>query len=431
MTSFKNAVLKLPYYINRKFILAILKKELNKSAGYYAPQKPGVLYIAASCLPCHISGYTSRTHEILRSLADIYPDFKTLTRPGYPWDRKDTLVFPEDDGTLLDGIQYDHLRQPTRMKHVVHYALAAAKAVENYAMKHSVGCIHAASNHVNALPGLIAARKRGLKFQYEMRGLWELTRASRFPEYENSPPYNLGLELEGFVAKHADRVFTISEQLKLYAIKRWKIPERRIEILPNCVDPNHIKPDNNICVKPGLIGYAGSLINYEGLDTLLEAMAILKTKNVPVNLRIIGEGEAKKSLESLCANLDLQDRVQFLGRQQPELARQQLQECALICIPRKPFEVCKIVTPIKLVEAMAIGKPVIVPDLPVFRDEVGQKNDELFFKSGNPTDLAARLEKAISEPDLFSAIGQMLRQKVLDSRQWKQHVGAILPPLDN
>lgn len=431
MTSFKNAVLKLPYYVNRKFILAVLKKELKKSPGGYAPLKPRVLYIAASCLPCHISGYTSRTHEILRSLAEIAPDFKTLTRPGYPWDRKDSLDFPEHEATLLDGIQYDHLRQPTRMKHVVHYALAAAKAVENYAVENAISCIHAASNHVNALPGLIAARKLGLKFQYEMRGLWELTRASRFPDYENSPPYNLGLELEGFVAKHANRVFTISEQLKLYAMKRWKIPEKRIEILPNCVDPNHIRPNNDIRVKQRLIGYAGSLISYEGLDTLLDAVAILKAKDITVNLRIIGEGEAKKDLESLCINLDLQDRVQFLGRRQPEQARQQLQECALICIPRKPFEVCKIVTPIKLVEAMAMGKPVIVPDLPVFRDEVGQNNDVLFFKSANSEDLAARLEKAIAEPDLFSSIGQSLRQKVLDSRQWKQHVGAILPPLDN
>ncbi len=46
-------------------------------------------------------------------------------------------------------------------------------------------------------------------------------------------------------------------------------------------------------------------------------------------------------------------------------------QSALVCLPRKPFEVCRIVPPIKLVEALAMAKPVIVPDLPVFRDELG------------------------------------------------------------
>ena len=105
-----------------------------------------------------------------------------------------------------------HSRTPRNNRFTALYAAQASAVLEAHARNTRAAVIHAASNHVNALPALIAARRLGLPFQYEMRGLWELTRASRQPGFKNSHNYHLGLELEGFVAAHADRVFVISEQ---------------------------------------------------------------------------------------------------------------------------------------------------------------------------------------------------------------------------
>lgn len=68
--------------------------------------------------------------------------------------------------------------------------IQASRVIADTARIENVSQIHAASNHFNALPALLAARMLGIPFHYEMRGLWELTRASRQPWYENSARFH-------------------------------------------------------------------------------------------------------------------------------------------------------------------------------------------------------------------------------------------------
>lgn len=385
---------------------------------------PGrLLYVAASCLPYHVSGYTARTHELLHALRAAGADLRVLTRPGYPWDREDRLHAPHYV-TRLDDIQYAHFDHPPNLWPTALYVPAAARAIERYARWHKVARIHAASNHVNALPALIAARRLGIPFQYEMRGLWELTRVSRMPEFAASPLCRLGLDLEGLTATHADRLFVISEQLAAWAQREWGIPAERIRLLPNCVDGGRIRPLPDVPVEPGLIGYAGSLIGYEGLDTLLDAVAVLRQRGIAARLHVIGDGEARPALEAQARGLE--DRVRFFGRVAPEKAREHLARCALVCVPRKPFEVCRIVPPLKLAEAQALGKPVVVPDLPVFRDELGPEPAGWFFRAGDAAHLAEVLAEALANPGRLAAVGERGRRHVLERRQWRHFCTEVL-----
>lgn len=540
----------------------------------FQPIEGNFLYVPASCLPYHISGYTTRTHEILKAISKAIEEKSTkdttkenkvlenvekptnytntnsfeasapklfvLTRTGYPWDRKDALSYPEDnkDYNVLDGIRYDHIRTPKNSKLTAIYAEEASLEIEKYIVKNSISCVHAASNHVNALPALIAAKRLGIPFQYEMRGLWELTRISRQPKFAKSHNFKLGLELEAFVAKHADRVFVISEQLSKYIQRNWGIPKGKINLLPNCADTDRIKPDfsssnvstvnpkgneqssnnkdknkNNILNDSFLgitidkdnkqelvtsnnyssnstsnsatnlsshlasetivIGYAGSLIVYEGLQTLLKAMNVLVfQKKMNVHLNVIGDGEYRKTLEELALSLNLSDQVTFFGRLSPIEAKNKQDECALICIPREPFDVCKVIPPIKLVEAMAKEKCVLVPNLPVFIDELSipdacksastsdssnslnsftapdstsinvsnvsahllspevlSNNDSgcIFFKSGNAEHLAEVLHYHLSRVDELKARGQKARKYAITYRQWKMFAPLIMP----
>lgn len=521
----------------------LVKQKANSNVlNGFQPIEGNFLYVPASCLPYHISGYTTRTHEILKAISKAIEEKSTkdttkenkvlenvekptnytntnsfeasapklfvLTRTGYPWDRKDALSYPEDnkDYNVLDGIRYDHIRTPKNSKLTAIYAEEASLEIEKYIVKNSISCVHAASNHVNALPALIAAKRLGIPFQYEMRGLWELTRISRQPEFAKSHNFKLGLDLEAFVAKHADRVFVISEQLSKYIQRNWGIPKEKINLLPNCADTDRIKPDfsssnvstvnpegneqssnnkdknkNNILNDSFLginidkdnkqelvtsnnyssnstsnstsnsatnlsshlasetivIGYAGSLIVYEGLQTLLKAMNVLVfQKKMNVHLNVIGDGEYRKTLEELALSLNLSDHVTFFGRLSPIEAKNKQDECALICIPREPFDVCKVIPPIKLVEAMAKGKCVVVPDLPVFKDELSYLENTqespsgcIFFKSGDFNDLASVLEKIIflSNTNELKKNGDRARQYVVDNRQWKYFATTICP----
>ena len=527
----------------------LVKQKTNRVVlGNFLPKKENFLYVPASCLPYHISGYTTRTHEILKALANAIGDISrtniettnsyenvssnttnhkfldgkifVLTRTGYPWDRKDSLVYPDagKDYNILDGIRYDHLKTPKNSKLTALYAEEASLEFEKYIVKNHISCVHAASNHVNALPALIAAKRLGISFQYEMRGLWELTRISRQPEFAKSHNFKLGLDLEAFVAKHADRVFVISNQLSLYIQKNWGIPKEKIFLLPNCADVDKLKPDTSIeenskeksdltiedcdtestllskdlsslssdvnneknsenfiyATSKIVIGYAGSLIVYEGLQTLLKAMDILvNRKNMNIHLNIIGDGEYRNTLEELARSLGLNNNVTFFGRLSPLEAKNKQDECSLICIPREPFEVCQIVPPIKLVEAMAKGKCVVVPDLPVFVDELSivdnvtnnkaldsnslsisnsnfessskvgsakqlsleelSNNDSgcIFFRSGNFENLAEVLANHLSNLDELVKRGIKARDYAIKNRQWKMFVPFIFPNFKN
>lgn len=417
--------------LNRALTCGVLGRRLRAAPAVraYQPVPGSLLYVAASALPYHTSGYTTRTHEVIHALRAAGAEVRALTRPGYPWDRQDRTCDAEGLETTVDDVQYLHVPAPANNRPALQFALQAAPVIAAEAARYRASAIHAASNHVNALPALLAARQLGVPFFYEMRGLWELTRVSRMPEFEGTQAYRQGLDLEGLVARHADRLFVISDQLGRYAAARWGVAAERMALLPNCVNPKRFAAARADEVESRSIGYAGSLICYEGLDTLLEAVAGLARRGVAVRVNIVGEGEARAELEAQAERLGVTDRVRFHGRLAPEAAREVIRGSALVCLPRRPFEVCRIVPPIKMVEAMAMAKPVIVPDLPVFRDELGPDPAGWFFRAGDAADLADVIEAAFADGAALAAQGAKARDYATTRRNWATYVAHLVSQL--
>src|SRR5690606_10649725 len=162
--------------------------------------------------------------------------------------------------TMVDDVLYRHVRQPAGHNWpVLPFALRAAPVIAEIAMRERVAVIHAASNHVNALPALLAARMLGIPSHFQMPGLWDLARISRMPEYERLQAYKQGLQLEQLVASHADKLFVISEQLGEHVRNHWGVAEDRMALLPNCVDAARFVPADAAIIEPDSLGYAGSL----------------------------------------------------------------------------------------------------------------------------------------------------------------------------
>jgi glycosyltransferase involved in cell wall biosynthesis len=424
-----------PIFPTLERVLTVQILKLRVSYNYniynYISVQDKVLYVAASSLPYQTSGYTNRTHAVIRAFGSAGLDVHVLTRPGYPWDRKDRQQDAICDETVVDDVTYQHSKTPANNRPVLQYVFQAAQVVAEVSATKRVAVIVAASNHVNALPALLAAKKLGIPFIYEMRGLWELSRVSRYPEFMNSQRFKMGLALEGLVARHASHVFVISEQLRRYVHEHFDVPEYRIGLLPNCVDPHRFEVPLLDAVEPLTIAYAGSLIEYEGLDTLLQAVAVLGAHGIRCQLNIAGDGEARPALNAMVVQLGIEGHVRFFGKLNPDAARQVIARAALVCIPRKPYEVCKIVPPIKLVEALAMAKPVIVPDLPVFRDELGTESAALFFRSGDVQDLARVLKEALYKPLEMRALGLRARAYVEQHRTWTPYVHSVLDAIDH
>lgn len=388
----------------------------------YATEPGSMLYVAASCRPYHVTGYTMRTHELARAIAAGDRKVTVMTRPGYPWDRHDTALVPSSDEEVFDGMDYVHRRHPLKSLPPDLYVHYAADAVASVAKERRVSLIHAASDHVNAMPALVAARRLGLPFQYEMRGIWELSRASRIPRYEETEAFALALDFEGFVASNADRLFVISEQLRDYISDRWNIARDSIALLPNGVGAELLQQPILPPPKDFTIAYAGALVPYEGLDLLIEAIAILARKGIRVKLILMGDGASRAELEDQARQAGLSRQVRLPGKVPPEQAQETLRAASLVCLPRRPDRVCEIIPPLKLTEAMALGVPVLVPDLPVFRSEVRDGETGLFFRTGEASDLARQIEFCVQRPEAMDLMRKAARESVLQSRTW----GAVL-----
>ncbi len=431
--------------VHRHFTLGLithlLRKAFDKRAqGFFAPLQGRMLYVAQSARPYDINGYTSRTHELVLALQKE-GDVHVCTRCGYPWDRhklgRQADPIQEKDfgfpvfSTLEEGVRYLHLPAPKNNCLTAIYAGRASRSLENLCRKLRPALIHAASNHVSALPALIAAKHLGIPFQYEMRGLWELSRLANNPNYQRSHNLALGLELEGFVARHADRVFVISKELARYARKTWQIEENRLVLLPNCVNAKRLEDGGSQKNSPLLLGYAGSLVRYEGLDVLLQALKILKDTCGPAcpHLEIAGSGSARKELEALATALELGDTVTFLGKLSPGAALARIKSWDMVCLPRRADMVCQLIPPLKLVEAMAMGKAILVPDLPLFRAETGNLGN--FFEPGNPQSLAKVLAHLLESSAGLALQGQANRQYVLEKRLWRHFVPEVLALANN
>lgn len=409
--------------------LARLRTQLPKiparSQRPYAVRPGSSIYVTASALPFTVSGYTVRSHALIRAIASAGVQVTAALRPGYPADRG---VWLEQPRHLHDDVEYHHSPGPNaRRMSPGEYAESAAQALVELGHRVQPGVVHAASNHVNALPALIAARRLGVPFVYEVRGMWELTAATRQQAWERTERFTLERDLETLIAREADHVLTLTRGMADELADRG-IARERISLLPNSVEPERFVPrekDRDWLGRLGLtqrtfvLAYAGSLLAYEGLDDVLRALAILVADNVDAALIVAGDGEAREPLRQLTIELGLEGRVHFLGRLDPIEVPRLWSLADVAAFARKPFRVCELVSPLKPLEPMTMGIPVVVSDVAALREMVCDGETGLVHRAADAADLAAKLRMLSLDAALRRRLGEAARAHVLRERTWQ------------
>ncbi|WP_104165455.1 glycosyltransferase [Arthrobacter sp. SX1312] len=404
------------------------------NAGYDA-ERGRIMYCAHSVSPYNSNGYSTRTSGLIRGLRNAGGKILVAARPGYPWDVKTDRPpsSPESYEETLDGVVHHFSNGPSWTQgRLDHYIQEAADHYVQLAIRNRVERIHAASNYVTALPALIAARRLGLQFTYEVRGLWEITEASTKPAWDTSDRFRLARTLETVVAADADAILAITPQVRDELIRRGA-DARKISILPNAVDtdeftdmPPHKGTLASLKLEPGrpVIGYAGSLVEYEGLQTLLSAVRLLLDRGVRTTTVIVGDGPALAALKSTVEEGGLSDSVIFTGRVPAVEVARFVSVFDIMPCPRLSLPVTEMVPPLKPLEAMAAGKAVVLSDLAPLRDLAGSDGERArLFQAGNAEHLAAVLEDLASNPEQGQVMGRRARLWTVGERTWDQ-VGA-------
>ena len=401
------------------------------NAGYLA-ERGRIMYCAHSTGRFNSNGYSTRTAELANGLMSSGLDVLVAARPGYPWDAQVDQPAPSAERFTeqILGVEHVFNSGPSWQDQALdEYWVEATDIYVREATKARVEAIHAASNHVTALPALVAARRLGVPFIYEVRGLWEVTEASGKSGWTQSERYRLTERLESYVAANADAVFAITEQVKNELIRRGVEPGR-IHLLPNGVDTDRFTPlppsprirsKLDLPVGIPVIGYAGSLVQYEGISDLVASLALLKRAEVPFRAVIVGDGPELGNLRELASSLQLADWVHFTGRVKATEVPEYVSTFDIMPCPRVRLPVTELVSPLKPLEAMAAGKAMVLTDLPPLRTFAGENEARaLLVPPSDPESLADALQILLTEEDLRQEMGRRARLWAVGSRQWSQ-----------
>ena len=408
---------------------------LEKQLGY-VPIEGRVLYHIHASINHTTSGYSTRTHHICKSLIESGVDLHVRTRWGYPCDRAENLLKPNEITTdILDGVTYLHdpEQEAFGTYAMEDYAQRAAYSLLTSALEIRPAVIHAASNHSVGFPAAMVAKALSIPFVYEMRGLWALSRAAKDEEYRSGDRFQLEMALERHVAMAADHVIVITDGLRAQLVD-WGIPPEKISIAPNGVDASRFEiqtKDSKILQKHMLngktvIGYVGSLLKYEGLEYLFTAVSRLSSElKSNIAVMIVGDGVYRKTLEERVKTLGIDHLVQFTGKVPMEEVNSYYSVIDIAPFPRISAEVCEMISPLKPLEAMAMGSVVVASNVRAISEHVIPNVNGILFEKENAEDLSKKLTNLLKNPANLESIALESRRWVENKRDWALITGII------
>lgn len=399
------------------------------NAGYSA-ERNRIMYCAHSTGHFNSNGYSTRTGGVVAGLKANGEDVIVVARPGYPWDSKVDVEVSSTERfeREISGVTHIFNPGPTWTADRLDYYLA--EAIDVYvreAQRNRVSLIQSASNYVAALPALMAARRLGIPFVYEVRGLWEITQLSSNADWGESDRYKLAVRLETLVATEADVVLAITSQVQEELVRRG-VDSSVISLMPNSVDTNTFTPmpaleplrrKLGVSGTTTVVGYAGSLVAYEGLEDLLAAARIVLDDGLDITLVIVGDGVQLPTLKRRAAELGIAGNVKFTGRVPAGEIPNYVSLFDIMPCPRRRSAVTEMVSPLKPLEAMASAKALILSDLAPLRDLAGPDEARaLLSEAGNPASLADAIGALVRDPERRASMGRRARLWAIDERTW-------------
>lgn len=306
------------------------------------------------------------------------------------------------------------------------------KRIYKIIKKHKIQIIHAHGRDNFSEIGLKIARLHKIPFIYEARGftfrdefkfgsiLSNLKNNTFFYKYYNQHQKNL--------LSKADRVVTLSNSMKNEIVKKG-ISNEKIVIIPNGVDINKFKPQNKDVFlishlkleKDHILGFIGSIRFMEGIHILIQAIPKVQKEINNIKLLLIGafDTDYYDYLQKLIKKLKLDKIIIFLGRIPHSNIIKYYSIIDIIVIPRINIKKCRIVTPIKTIEAMAQNKMVIGSNLPALKSSIVPKISGDLFEAENIENLAEVLIYYLKNKKERQKIQESARNYVNENFSWE------------
>jgi len=367
-----------------------------------------VFHFLKESVPYAETGFTLRSRMTLRAqqLAGFTPE--VVTSLGFPSNKG---VVGAPDHETIDGVVHHRFDPPDVDAKTVPFDVGLTMNV-NWAVpiadQFVPNIVQAGTGYrgfETALMGIAIADRHDVPFVYEVRGFQEQTWTSNIPRSEKGEYYRRRIRQEDRCMRRADLVITIGEAMAEEIVARG-IPAEKVGVVPNAVDVGRFSPREksvDLIAKYGLanrftIGYISNLGAREGIDDLIRAVGVLRSKGTEVACLIAGDGPERQRLDALVEDLELQDRVVLTGHIPNDQIEDHYALIDLFVVPRIDDRASRLVTPLKPLEAMAMRLPVISSDLPALRELVSPGDRGMVFRPSDPVSMASVIEGLVNDP---------------------------------
>ena len=380
-----------------------------------------IVQLFDSTLP-QISDYSMRSRYITDSLKLIGYNLKVFSSPSYLF---------EKDIEYFNGIRYFHIsskwvlkaqRIPILREFIV--IITIFRTVDKQWDK-DIAIIDAHSSVLNGLAAMLLKIKRKVPFVYEIRAFWEDAAVDLGKTNEHSVRYFWTRAIETFVVKRADKITVICNGLKEDLVKRG-VEEKKIYVIQNGVDVDKFVPrqkDIQLIERYNLgnvqvVGFIGTFFKFEGLPLLINAMEIFIKSNKQIKLLLVGGGMDEDNVKIMIKNKGLENHVILTGRVDHKDINKYYSIIDVMVYPRISKRITELVTPLKPLEAMALGKCVVASDVGGLKELILNKKNGILFKTGDVDDLVNICLKVLEDDGLRDTLQKNALEYVKKERRW-------------
>ncbi len=366
----------------------------------------------------------------------VRQEAKTLSEAGY----QVSVICPRatnqpwcenDNGVSI--FRYPSLQAQGFLGYILEYSysLAAMSILSLIVWVYSgFDVIHAANPPDSAVFIALFYKLFGKRFVFDHHDIAPEMYLVRYKNKGSQVVYRILVWLEKTSCRFADHVIATNQSHKNVEMQRGLVPEDHITIVRNgpamaCL--NLARPDTCSREKEKVVfGYIGVIGPQDGLDYLLRALQLLNTvlQRNDFSCMIIGEGSALAELKIQAKHLGLLQYVSFTGFLPQAEALKRLSTVD-ICVDPDPSNIyndrC---TMIKLMEYMALGKPIVAFDLPEHHVTAGDA--ALYARPNEELDFARQIMTLMDDCQHRAKMGQIGMKRVENELAWSYQAQKLL-----
>jgi len=219
-----------------------------------------------------------------------------------------------------------------------------------------------------------------------------------------------------------------NESYKEIAIRRGKMSPANVQVVRSGPKLERLFPgEGNIKYKKGrrfLIGYVGVIGAQEGLDLLLEAVKFITKIRNDVQFAIIGDGTELAKIKNISKEMELEDYVDFYGRVD-DTTMVEILNTADVCVnPDRPTEMNNLSTMNKIMEYMALKKPIV--QFTLKEGKLSAQAASLYAENTSSKDFADKIIWLLENNDERIRMGEYGYERVVNNLSWEHESQNLL-----